>query len=130
MCIRDRWGVFTHEEAKAKIQQQVQEARITETKNLEEQAISMVGKEIYEKLIKCYTGKQWCIPCDQLPSFIIKRLPVRFTYDNNYFNDKYQGIPVGGYTQIIEKMLEGIEVRLNEDFFDKKEDVYKRQLLK
>ena len=82
----------------------------------------MVGKDIYEKLIKGYTGKQWGRPCDQLPSFIIKRLPVRFTYDNNYFNDKYQGIPVGGYTQIIEKMLDGIEVRLNEDFFDKKEE--------
>ena len=116
------WGVFTPEEAKAKIQQQVQEAGITEPKNLEEQAISMVGKDIYEKLIKGYTGKQWGRPCDQLPSFIIKRLPVRFTYDNNYFNDKYQGIPVGGYTQIIEKMLDGIEVRLNEDFFDKKEE--------
>lgn len=112
------WGVFSPEEAKAKIEEQVREAEITEPKNLEEQAISMVGKDIYEKLVKGYTGKQWGKPCSELPSFIIKRLPVRFTYDNNYFNDKYQGIPIGGYTQIIEKMLEGIEVRLNEDFFD------------
>lgn len=113
------WGVFTPEEARAKIEEQVKEAGITEPKNLEEQAISMVGRDIYEKLVKGYTGKQWGRPCTELPSFIIKRLPVRFTYDNNYFNDKYQGIPVGGYTQIIEKMLEGIEVRLNEDFFEK-----------
>lgn len=112
------WGVFTPAEAKAKIEEQVAEAGITEPKNLEEQAISMVGKDIYEKLVKGYTGKQWGRPCTELPSFIIKRLPVRFTYDNNYFNDKYQGIPVGGYTQIIEKMLEGIEVRLDTDFLD------------
>lgn len=113
------WGVFTPEEARIKIEEQVREAGITEPKNLEEQAISMVGKDIYEKLVKGYTGKQWGRPCTELPSFIIKRLPVRFTYDNNYFNDKYQGIPVGGYTQIIEKMLEGVEVRLGEDFFAK-----------
>ncbi|MFQ9516374.1 MAG: UDP-galactopyranose mutase [Eubacterium sp.] len=112
------WGVFTPQEAKNRIEEQVREAGITEPKNLEEQAISMVGKDIYEKLVKGYTGKQWGRPCKELPSFIIKRLPVRFTYDNNYFNDKYQGIPVGGYTQIIEKMLEGIEVRLNTDFFE------------
>lgn len=112
------WGVFTPEEAKAKIRQQVAEAGITEPKNLEEQAISMVGKDIYEKLVKGYTGKQWGRPCEELPSFIIKRLPVRFTYDNNYFNDKYQGIPMGGYTQIIEKMLKGIEVKPDTDFFE------------
>ncbi len=111
------WGVVTPDEAKAKIAEQVKEAGITEPKNLEEQAISMVGKDIYEKLIEGYTGKQWGRRCTELPSFIIKRLPVRFTYDNNYFNDKYQGIPIGGYTQIVEKMLEGIEVRLNTDFF-------------
>lgn len=115
------WGVFTPEEAKERIEQQVKEAGITNPKNLEEQAISMVGKDIYEKLVKGYTGKQWGRPCTELPSFIIKRLPVRFTYDNNYFNDKYQGIPEGGYTQIVEKMLEGIEVRLNTDFFDKRD---------
>lgn len=112
------WGVVTPAEAKAKIDEQVAEAGITEPQNLEEQAISMVGKDIYEKLVEGYTGKQWGRPCSELPSFIIKRLPVRFTYDNNYFNDKYQGIPVGGYTQIIENMLEGIEVRLNTDFFE------------
>lgn len=112
------WGVFTPEEAKEKIKEQVKEAGITTPRNLEEQAISMVGRDIYEKLVKGYTGKQWGRPCDELPSFIIQRLPVRFTYDNNYFNDKYQGIPVGGYTQMVEKMLEGIEVRLKTDFFE------------
>ena len=117
------WGVVTPAEAKAKIEEQIKEAGITEPKNLEEQAISMVGKDIYEILIKGYTGKQWGKPCTELPSFIIKRLPVRFTYDNNYFNDLYQGIPVGGYTQIIEKMLEGIEVRLNYDFFEHREEL-------
>ena len=115
------WGVKTPEEAKAKIEEQVREAGITNPKNLEEQAISTVGKDIYEKLIKGYTGKQWGRPCNKLPSFIIKRLPVRFVYDNNYFNDTYQGIPIGGYTQIIERMLDGIEVKLNEDFFAKRE---------
>lgn len=119
------WGVKTPEEAKAKIEEQVREAGITYPKNLEEQAISMVGKDIYEKLIKGYTSKQWGRLCEELPSFIIKRLPVRFVYDNNYFNDTYQGIPIGGYTQIIEKMLDGIEVRLNEDFFSKR-DEYER----
>jgi len=117
------WGVITPQEAKAKIQEQIKEAGISEPKNLEEQAISMVGKDIYEKLIKGYTGKQWGKPCDQLPSFIIKRLPVRFTYDNNYFNDLYQGIPIGGYTQIIEKMLAGIDVRLCCDFFEYREEL-------
>ncbi|MCR4797780.1 MAG: UDP-galactopyranose mutase, partial [Lachnospiraceae bacterium] len=90
----------------------------TEPKNLEEQALSLVGKDVYEKLIKGYTEKQWGRECKDLPAFIIKRLPLRFTYDNNYFNARYQGIPIGGYTQIVEHMLEGIEVRLNEDFFD------------
>ena len=119
------WGVKTPEEAKAKIEEQVREAGITNSKNLEEQAISMVGCDIYEKLIKGYTAKQWGRPCSELPSFIIKRLPVRFVYDNNYFNDTYQGIPIGGYAQIIEKMLDGIEVKLNEDFFEKREEYEK-----
>jgi UDP-galactopyranose mutase len=117
------WGVITPQEAKDKIAQQIKEAGITEPQNLEEQAISMVGKDIYEKLVKGYTGKQWGKPCTELPSFIIKRLPVRFTYDNNYFNDLYQGIPIGGYTQIIEKMLEGIEVKLHYDFFEHREEL-------
>lgn len=110
------WGVVTPQEAKAEIARQVAEAGITEPRNLEEQAISMVGRDIYEKLVKGYTGKQWGRPCSELPSFIIRRLPVRFTYDNNYFNDRYQGIPIGGYTQIAEKLLAGCEVRLNTDF--------------
>ena len=112
------WGVRTPAEAKAKIAQQVGEAGIKEPKNLEEQAISLVGYDIYEKLIKGYTEKQWGRSCRDLPPFIIKRLPLRFTYDNNYFNDRWQGIPVGGYTPIIEKMLEGSEVLLNTDYFD------------
>lgn len=112
------WGVITPNEAKNKIKEQIVESGIIEPKNLEEQAISLVGKDIYEKLIKGYTQKQWGRSCIELPSFIIKRLPVRFTYDNNYFNDIYQGIPIGGYTQIIEKMLDGIEVKLNCDFFE------------
>ena len=116
------WGVKTPEEARKKIDEQVKEAGITEPQNLEEQAISMVGIDIYEKLIKGYTGKQWGRPCSELPSFIIKRLPVRMVYDNNYFNDKYQGIPIGGYTQIVEKMLDGIEVRLNTEFFENREE--------
>ena len=110
------WGVVTPEEAKAKIKEQIAEAGITEPKNLEEQAISLVGRDIYEKLVKGYTEKQWGRRATELPSFIIKRLPVRFVYDNNYFNDSYQGIPVGGYTKMIEKMLEGIEVRLETDY--------------
>lgn len=114
------WGVVTPEEAKTKIDEQIKESGITEPQNLEEQAIALVGKDIYEILIKGYTGKQWGKPCAELPSFIIKRLPVRFTYDNNYFNDLYQGIPIGGYTQIIEKMLEGIDVQLEYDYFEKK----------
>ena len=110
------WGVVTPEEAASKIKEQKKEAGIAEPKNLEEQAISIVGRDIYEKLIKGYTEKQWGRPCDQLPSFIIKRLPVRLTFDNNYFNALYQGIPIGGYTKMIENMLDGIEVRLNEDY--------------
>ncbi len=111
------WGVTTPAEAKAEIARQVKEAGITEPKNLEEQAISMVGRDIYEILVKGYTAKQWGRPCAELPSFIIKRLPVRFTFDNNYFNDIYQGIPTEGYTAIVEKMLAGVEVKLNCDFF-------------
>jgi len=117
------WGVITPEQAKKKIEQQIKESGIIEPKNLEEQAISLVGRDIYEKLIKGYTQKQWGRRCDELPSFIIKRLPVRFTYDNNYFNDLYQGIPIGGYTPIIEKMLEGIDIRLNCDYFSKRKEL-------
>ena len=117
------WGIRTPKEAMAKIEEQKKEAGITEPKNLEEQAISLIGTDIYEKLIKGYTQKQWGKLCTELPSFIIKRLPVRLTYDNNYFNDDYQGIPKGGYTQIIEKMLEGIEVRLNTDFLENREEL-------
>lgn len=115
------WGVFTPEEAKQKIEQELEEVKIDEPKNLEEQAIKLVGKTIYEKLVKGYTEKQWGKRATELPAFIIKRLPVRFTYDNNYFNDLYQGIPIGGYTQIVEKMLDGIEVRLNYDYFEHKD---------
>lgn len=117
------WGVITPEEARAKIREQIKEAGITEPKNLEEQAISLVGRDIYEKLIKGYTEKQWGRRAAELPSFIIKRLPVRFTYDNNYFNDRYQGIPMGGYTQIIERMLEGATVRLGIDFLEHREEL-------
>ena len=122
------WGVTTPEEAQAKIDEQKAEAvarmkadGVTEPRNLEEQAQILIGKDIYEKLIKGYTEKQWGRKCTELPSFIIKRLPVRFIYDNNYFNDKYQGIPMGGYTQIIKKMLDGIEVKLNYDYFEHKQ---------
>ena len=117
------WGAKTPKEAKEIIDRQIQEAGITEPKNLEEQAISLVGKDIYEKLVKGYTEKQWGKRATELPSFIIRRLPVRFVYDNNYFNDKYQGIPMGGYTQMIAKMLEGIEVRLDTDFFAEREEL-------
>ena len=117
------WGVITPEQAKKKIEQQIKESGIIEPKNLEEQAISLVGRDIYEILVKGYTQKQWGRRCDELPSFIIKRLPVRFTYDNNYFNDLYQGIPIGGYTPIIEKMLEGIDIRLNCDYFSKRKEL-------
>ena len=115
------WGVVTPEEAAAKIEEQKQEAGITDPQNLEEQAISLVGTDIYEKLIKGYTEKQWGRPCKELPAFIIKRLPVRFTYDNNYFNALYQGIPMGGYTKMVENMLSGIEVRLGVDYLQEKE---------
>ena len=114
------WGVVTPEEAAAKIEEQRKEAGITEPKNLEEQAISLVGRDIYEKLIKGYTEKQWGRDCKDLPSFIIKRLPVRLTFDNNYFNALYQGIPVGGYTKMVANLLEGIEVRLNTDYLENK----------
>lgn len=118
------WGVVTPEEAAAKIEEQKKE--ITgEPKNLEEQAISLVGRDIYEKLVKGYTEKQWGRDCKDLPAFIIKRLPVRLTFDNNYFNALYQGIPIGGYTKLIEKMLEGIEVRLNVDYLENKEELDK-----
>lgn len=115
------WGVITPKEAFDKIEAQKQMFYTKEPKNLEEQAINLVGPEIYEKLIKGYTEKQWGRSAKDLPAFIIRRLPVRFTYDNNYFNDTYQGIPIGGYTPIIEKMLEGIEVRLNTDYLEHKE---------
>ncbi|MBQ6218312.1 MAG: UDP-galactopyranose mutase [Methanosphaera sp.] len=112
------WGTKTPEEAMAKIEEQKKEANITNPQNLEEQAISLVGYDIYEKLIKGYTEKQWGKDCTELPAFIIKRLPVRFRFDNNYFNDRYQGIPLDGYTTVIEQLLDGIEVKLNTDFFD------------
>ena len=112
------WGIKTPKEAQEKIEEQRREAGITEPKNLEEQALSLAGRDVYEKLIKGYTEKQWGRPCTELPAFIIKRLPFRFIYDNNYFNDRYQGIAMGGYTKIVEKMLEGTEVKLNTDYFD------------
>ncbi|MBD5281965.1 MAG: UDP-galactopyranose mutase [Bacteroides sp.] len=122
------WGVKTPEEAQQKIDEQRREAvermraeGISEPRNLEEQALTLIGRDIYEKLIKHYTEKQWGRKCTDLPAFIIRRLPVRLTFDNNYFNDSYQGIPIGGYTRLIERMLEGIEVRLNTDYFDDKE---------
>ena len=116
------WGVVTPEEAAAKIEEQKREAGITEPKNLEEQAISLVGRDIFEKLIKGYTEKQWGRDCKDLPAFIIKRLPVRLTFDNNYFNALYQGIPVGGYTKMVANMLDGVEVRLEEDYLQKKSE--------
>ena len=116
--------VITPEDAKRHIEEERKEMEGKTPKNLEEQAISLVGRTIYEKLVKGYTEKQWNRECVDLPAFIIKRLPVRFIYDNNYFNDKYQGIPIGGYTKLVEKMLDGIEVRLEEDFLEKK-DYYK-----
>ena len=118
------WNVFTPEEAKEKIKSQAVKLD-HEPANLEEHVISMVGRDVYEKLVKSYTEKQWGRPCSELPAFIIKRLPLRFTYDNNYFNDPYQGIPRGGYTKIIEKMLEGVDVELNCDFFKKYKDFKK-----
>ena len=119
------WGVITPEEAKLKIEEQKKQANIENPKNLEEQAISLVGTDIYEKLIKGYTEKQWGRSATELPAFIIRRLPVRFSYDNNYFNDLYQGIPIGGYNKIIEKMLEKCDVKLNINFFEHKEELEK-----
>lgn len=112
------WGIKTPQEAKEIIENQKAQLNITEPQNLEEQALSLAGTDVYEKLIKGYTQKQWGRPCNELPAFIIKRLPFRFTYDNNYFNDRYQGIPIGGYTKIVEKMLEGVEVQLNTSYAD------------
>lgn len=119
------WGVVTPQEAEAKIEEQKKAAGITNPRNLEEQAISLVGTDIYEKLIKGYTEKQWGRPCTELPAFIIKRLPVRLTFDNNYFNALYQGIPIGGYTQMVANMLDGIEVRLGIDYLENKEELDK-----
>lgn len=112
------WNIKTPSEAKAIIEKQIEKLNITEPQNLEEQALSLVGTDVYEKLIKGYTEKQWGRNCKELPAFIIKRLPLRFTYDNNYFNDRYQGIPIGGYTKIVEKMLEGSDVLLDTDYFE------------
>ena len=117
------WGVVTPDQAREKIQAQRREAGILEPRNLEEQAISLVGVDIYEKLIKGYTQKQWGRPCRELPSFIIKRLPVRFTFDNNYFNALYQGIPMGGYTRLVENLLKGVEVRLNLDYLEHRQEL-------
>lgn len=116
------WGIKTPQEAKEIIAKQIAELGITEPKNLEEQALSLVGRDVYEKLVKGYTEKQWGRDCKELPAFIIKRLPLRFIYDNNYFNDRYQGIPIGGYTKIVEKLLEGTEVLLDTDYFDYREE--------
>lgn len=116
------WGVITPDEAAKKIAEQREAAGITEPKNLEEQAISLVGTDIYETLVKGYTEKQWGRPCTELPAFIIRRLPVRLTFDNNYFNARYQGIPIGGYTKLVENMLGGVEVRLGTDYFEGRED--------
>ena len=115
------WGVVTPQQAQEKVEQQRLEAGVSEPRNLEEQAISLVGTDIYEKLVKGYTEKQWGRPCDQLPASIIKRLPVRFTFDNNYFNARYQGIPIGGYTAMVERMLEGIPVQLGQDYLENRE---------
>lgn len=112
------WNIKTPAEAKAKIAEQIAELNIDEPQNLEEQALKLVGADVYEKLVKGYTEKQWGRPCNELPVFIIKRLPLRFRYDNNYFGDRYQGIPIGGYTQIVEKLLANAEVKLNTDYFE------------
>jgi UDP-galactopyranose mutase len=119
------WGVTTAEEAKAKIAEEVAKENIGEPKNLEEQAIKLVGRTVYEKLVKGYTSKQWGRPCNELPSFIIKRLPLRFEYDNNYYSDKYQGLPKGGFSVLIDNLLKGIDVRLDTDFFDSKDGLLK-----
>ena len=120
------WGVVIPEQAKKEIEKQIRESGITEPENLEEQAISLVGKDIYEKLVKGYTEKQWGRKATELPTFIIKRLPVRYTYDNNYFNDRYQGIPERGYNVIFDKLLEGIDVKLDTDFFENREELMKK----
>ncbi len=120
------WNIKTPQEAKDKITEQIESLQLGEPKNLEEQALSLVGRDVYEKLIKGYTEKQWGRDCKDLPSFIIRRLPLRFTYDNNYFNDRYQGIPVGGYTQLVQRLLTGIEVQLNTDYFTFKGADYDR----
>ena len=112
------WGVVTPAQAKAEIERQIDKLHIDEPKNLEEQALSLAGRDVYEKLVKGYTEKQWGRDCRELPAFIIKRLPLRFTYDNNYFNDTYQGIPIGGYTGIVEKMLDGIEIKTGVSYQD------------
>ena len=117
------FGIKTPAEAKAKIQEEIEELGITEPKNLEEQALSLAGRSVYEKLVKGYTEKQWGRDCKDLPSFIIKRLPVRLTFDNNYFNALYQGIPVGGYTKMVANLLEGIEVRLSTDYLENKDEL-------
>ena len=117
------WGVVTPQEAAAKIEEQRRATGIKEPRNLEEQAISLVGTDIYEKLVKGYTEKQWGRDCRQLPAFIIRRLPVRFTFDNNYFDALYQGIPMGGYTGMVERMLEGVEVRLGVDYLEHKAEL-------
>lgn len=117
--------VFTPSDAMKRIEEEKKESYVENPKDLEEQALNLVGKTIFEKLVKGYTEKQWGKRCNELPAFIIKRLPVRFTFDNNYFNDRYQGIPVGGYTKIIEKMLDGIEVRTDYDYFNHKEELDK-----
>ena len=112
------WNIRTPQEAKDMIAKQIAELHIEEPKNLEEQALSLAGRDVYEKLVKGYTEKQWGRDCTELPAFIIKRLPLRFTYDNNYFNDRFQGIPMGGYTKIIEKMLDGVDVKTETDYFE------------
>lgn len=117
------WGIATPEEARDRIAGQIADLHISEPANLEEQALSLVGRDVYEKLIKGYTEKQWGRDCKDLPAFIIKRLPLRFTYDNNYFNDRYQGIPVGGYTGLVGRLLEGTEVRLNTDYLEQREEL-------
>lgn len=116
------WGVITPEEAAAKIAKQRGEVQ-SKPRNLEEQAISLVGRDIYDKLVKGYTEKQWGHSCTELPAFIIKRLPVRLTFDNNYFNALYQGIPIGGYTKMVERMLEGVKMRLNTDYLAHREEL-------
>jgi UDP-galactopyranose mutase len=117
------WGIATPDEAKKIIADQIKELDIKEPSNLEEQALSLVGRDVYEKLVKGYTEKQWGRDCRELPAFIIKRLPLRFVYDNNYFNDRFQGIPIGGYTQIVEKMLAKADVRLNTDYLENRQEL-------